>query len=404
MYTRVDFLYMYVDIHAWVGPTSSSQDVDECGHAPLTAEYLTSDTRRRNNMASVPRRSARGKNEASKTRDCVTAPRRKTRDTSELHDVTQSDTDALLKLIGEQACKIKTLTNEREKAHGDNATLRSELDRVKEELAVCKANTHQKIDTSHVIGKRKTRKKEKLDYHDCSDDERNPPVPVCVETKGETRRDKKGIGNQDEVVPKQGNDNFREIKEVIRAELQERDYQVREKKRRAANVIIHGLSEGKIIDNDRAQVEKIFKAVDVELNPKSFTRLGTASKSTKSRPLKLVMSSVNDKTLLMKNLTKLKNAEEELRKISITHDLTIAERKRSAAMVKNARAKEAINRIPGRSNSRGRVSSSPITETTATTNIQSTIKIPNINNTMKQKKAVENGHKTTTNAIRKSSS
>ena len=95
---------------------------------------------------------------------------------------------------------------------------------------------------------------------------------------------------------------------------------------------------------------------------------------------------------------------EELRKISITHDLTIAERKRSAAMVKNARAKEAINRIPERDNSRGHVSTSPITETTATTNIQSTIKIPNINNTMKQKKAVENGHKTTTNAIRKSSS
>ena len=353
-------------------------------------------------MASVTKRSARGKHEASKTRDCVTAPRRKTRNTSELHDVAQSDTDALLKLIGKQASKIKTLTNEREKAYGDNATLRSELNRIKEELAVCKANAQQKIDTTHVIGKRKTRKKEKLDYHDCSDDERNPPV--CAETKEETGRDKKGIGKQDEVVPQQGDNNFREMKEVIRAELEERDYQVREKKRRAANVVIHGLSEGKLIDNDRVQVEKIFKAVNLELIPKSFTRLGTATKCTKSRPLKLVMSSVNDKTLLMKNLTKLKNAEEELRKISITHDLTIAERKRSAAMVKNARAKKAINRIPGRSNSRGRVSSSSITETTTITNVQSTIKIPNTIYTMKQKKAIENGYNTTTNAIRKSSS
>ena len=109
---------------------------------------------------------------------------------------------------------------------------------------------------------------------------------------------------------------------MIRAELKEHAYQNKERKQRAANVIIHGLSEKEEID-DRAQIEKIFKAVSVELMPMSFTRLGRNLKSTRGRPLKLVMNSQGDKAVFMKNLTKLKTADDELRKISITNDLTL---------------------------------------------------------------------------------
>ena len=63
---------------------------------------------------------------------------------------------------------------------------------------------------------------------------------------------------------------LQDMKEMIRSELKEHAYQNKERKRRAENVIIHGLSEK--LSDDRAQIEKIFKAVSVELIPMSFKR------------------------------------------------------------------------------------------------------------------------------------
>ena len=99
----------------------------------------------------------------------------------------------------------------------------------------------------------------------------------------------------------------------------------------------------------------------MELKPKSFTRLGNkVNESKKPRPLKMVMNSVSDKAVFMKNLILLKNADEELRRISITHDLTMYERKRNARMVRGARAKASKNELAMKTKKR-KISSLPST-------------------------------------------
>ena len=126
------------------------------------------------------------------------------------------------------------------------------------------------------------------------------------------------------------------IQDALRAERHEHTYQTQERKLRAANIIIHGLYEGTEID-DQIEIKKIFKAVGVTSLPKSFTRLGSQSTHARGRPVKLVMNNLQEKKIFMNNLPKLKTAEENIRRISITHDFTLEQRKINAAMVKKAR-------------------------------------------------------------------
>ena len=182
---------------------------------------------------------------------------------------------------------------------------------------------------SHVIGKRRPKKKRRIDPNN---------VHEASEYEEKENPDKTKLT---EAAYHQGNTNKQTMKEMIREELEEFAYQNKERKRRSNNVIIHGLIEREEID-DETQIKKIFKAVNVEPNPKSFKRLGFDSRSSNMRPIKMVMRSERHKTSFMKNLNKLKMAEIELRRISITHDLTLAERKRNAEMrkIKKQRGKE----------------------------------------------------------------
>ena len=56
-----------------------------------------------------------------------------------------------------------------------------------------------------------------------------------------------------------------------------------------------------------------------------MTRLGKREE-TKSRPIKIVMKSVDDKSLIMGNLDRLKNAPAQFKKINVTDDYTAEER------------------------------------------------------------------------------
>ena len=77
--------------------------------------------------------------------------------------------------------------------------------------------------------------------------------------------------------------------------------------------------------------------LEIEVVPTSVSRIG--KRGSKSRPIKLVMASINDKVELMKNLYKLKNAHVEFKTISITDDYTLEERQSIKDMVQKAKTK-----------------------------------------------------------------
>ena len=68
-----------------------------------------------------------------------------------------------------------------------------------------------------------------------------------------------------------------------------------------------------------------------------MTRLGKPEVN-KKRPLKIVMSSRNEKALVMANLQKLKGSEDQLGKLSVRDDYTIEERAEIKAWVDKAKA------------------------------------------------------------------
>ena len=77
----------------------------------------------------------------------------------------------------------------------------------------------------------------------------------------------------------------------------------------------------------------------------SFTRLRRNLNSTRGRPLKLVMYNPGDKSVFMKNLTKLKTADDKIRKISITNNLR--ENKRHGWCEKETRQRKKIGQAIG---------------------------------------------------------
>ena len=90
--------------------------------------------------------------------------------------------------------------------------------------------------------------------------------------------------------------------------------------KRELNVIIHGIHEGKYTDNQ--YLDKLFGILGVD--PTSacmYHRLGM-KKSDRQRPLKIMMKSVNEKRNFMARLGRLRGAEDEFKKISVTDDYT----------------------------------------------------------------------------------
>ena len=76
-----------------------------------------------------------------------------------------------------------------------------------------------------------------------------------------------------------------------------------------------------------------------------MTRLGKREE-TKSRPIKIIMKSVEDKSFIMGNLGRLQNAPAEFKKISVTDDYTAEERQ----IIKN-KLNEARNKTEAEGNS-----------------------------------------------------
>ena len=114
-------------------------------------------------------------------------------------------------------------------------------------------------------------------------------------------------------------------------------------------MIIYGMSEERpdanvtIKEQDQRFINDLLTAIEVNVVPKQIVRLGNEGNGQK-RPVKVVLSSSDDKEQIMSSLRKLKNAEAPLRSISIRDDYTIEERQLIKSMQEEAkRRNEAEN-------------------------------------------------------------
>ena len=116
-----------------------------------------------------------------------------------------------------------------------------------------------------------------------------------------------------------------------------------EQEKRTNNFIIYGLSETQgdntnVQENDKILMKSFLQTIEVGVTPKQVMRLGR-KEGDKNRLLKVVMLNSDDKEKVMSNLNKLKNANENLRCISVRDDYTQEERNLLKAMNDEAKKK-----------------------------------------------------------------
>ena len=122
-----------------------------------------------------------------------------------------------------------------------------------------------------------------------------------------------------------------------------------EKEKRTNNFIIYGLSETQgdntnLQENDKILMKSFLQTIEVDVTPKQVMRLGR-KEGEKNRLLKVIMSNLDDKEKVMSNLNKLKNANENLRCISVRDDYTQEERNLLKAMNDEAKKKNEQDRV-----------------------------------------------------------
>ena len=133
--------------------------------------------------------------------------------------------------------------------------------------------------------------------------------------------------------------DFRSIMLATKNEelVEERDRSFRE-----SNLIIHGVEESKTV-NDTDFVNNLIKNVRCDgVTVKSIARLGSEN-SDKRRPIKVSLKNGNEKEQVMGNLVNLKG-NDMYKKVSITEDYTVSERKMIQEM--RERVKEKNNQEP----------------------------------------------------------
>ena len=114
-----------------------------------------------------------------------------------------------------------------------------------------------------------------------------------------------------------------------------------EREKRSANLIIYGINEPNVEtqkEDDESFVSTLLEKIGVAQRPKNIHRLGQRAEG-KTRPVKLVLASENEKDTIMARLGNLKNADDPYRKVSIREDYTIEEREMVRDMVKQAAEK-----------------------------------------------------------------
>src|SRR6267154_393378 len=119
----------------------------------------------------------------------------------------------------------------------------------------------------------------------------------------------------------------------------------RERESRSHNIIIYRVPESDIKE-DRPKDDKTFclellnvvLGVDTSDSELSIFRVG--KKDTNNRPLMVKFREKTLKNRVMENLSKLKNADQRFKNISITHDLTLNERADLKILLEEAKKKQ----------------------------------------------------------------
>ncbi|MCH2416953.1 MAG: hypothetical protein MK195_09375 [Acidimicrobiales bacterium] len=133
----------------------------------------------------------------------------------------------------------------------------------------------------------------------------------------------------------------KEIRKIMQETRNDEKVEKVEQERRSQNFIIHGAEEigdtsDEIKENDAQYINDILTKLRVETETESITRIGKANDS-KSRVLKIVMTSTAAKEKVMGNLRRLKDTEDQFGKISITDDYTSTEREKIKEFAERAR-------------------------------------------------------------------
>ena len=130
------------------------------------------------------------------------------------------------------------------------------------------------------------------------------------------------------------------IKEARKVQLDEE----RDKKIRATNLIIHGVSESSNLETSKREDEEfinsLFHQVEIGYKPKAVLPLSKRNNNNNKRPLEIVMARETEIDEIMSNLYKLKDANDAYKKISITHGYTVEERAQIKSFSESAKAKK----------------------------------------------------------------
>ena len=136
----------------------------------------------------------------------------------------------------------------------------------------------------------------------------------------------------------QSNAGCSDFRSIIKENKNDELITERERQLRATNIIIHGVGEEieNAMEKDEEFVTAFLGKLGIESKSSSNVRLGNFDPN-KTRPLKLKMSSEAEKENIMSRLPNLKNAEDRFRKVSVTEDYTVEERKEIKKYVEKAK-------------------------------------------------------------------
>lgn len=155
-----------------------------------------------------------------------------------------------------------------------------------------------------------------------------------------------------------------DLRSIMREQQNEQLVEERDKKQRSCNLVIHGFIEnhaenkGEAKKTDEDFVKAFINDVGLDIAYKSLFRLGSneGKQGPYKRPLKIVLSSEEEKDSIMANLRKLKGKEKYIG-ISVKEDYTVQERELIKEWVE--KAKDANTNEGGDSEYEWRVRGSP---------------------------------------------
>jgi len=156
------------------------------------------------------------------------------------------------------------------------------------------------------------------------------------------------------------------VERAVEVETQESREEIEDRERRKTSIIVHGLLEYSLDDKDirsavdtlpmelvinmleeldgkDVQITKLIRLGKFPDGVQSTTNTGSSSTEPKPRPVKLVLSSENEKNKLLKLSKKLKTIKEgEWKKVFLHQDLTVKEREARKALVLEVKRRVAL--------------------------------------------------------------